>query len=174
MLPCLWSTITLPWCEVRRSLHAFTKVSPGSYVLLCHRFPSIGYNRIPSGPFRSYYDFLILGTTEYPQTPLTPCSPVGIAIPIPLIQRDKLTRAFLISQQPILYRTRGGTCYPGVSTPNIRSLVDSSTTCHGGINHLYHSNRCSNHSIDPHHGHLTSWEMEDQTLSQRHKPNSIS
>jgi hypothetical protein len=29
-----------------------------------------------------------------------------IAIPVPLIQQDKLTRAFLISQQAIPYRTR--------------------------------------------------------------------
>jgi hypothetical protein len=36
--------------------------------------------------------------TEYHQAPLAPCGLVGIAIPIPLIKQDKLTRAFLISQ----------------------------------------------------------------------------
>jgi hypothetical protein len=41
-------------------------------------------------------------------------------------------------------------------------------------NCLHHYNPCSNPSIDPHHGHLTSQEMEDQTLSQTHKPNSTS
>jgi hypothetical protein len=46
--------------------------------------------------------FSLLGTTEYPQTPLAPCGLVGIAIPILLIQQD--TRAFLISQQAIPYR----------------------------------------------------------------------
>jgi hypothetical protein len=45
--------IALPWYETKRSLHAFIKVNPRSYVLFCHRFPLIGYNRIPSGPFRS-------------------------------------------------------------------------------------------------------------------------
>jgi hypothetical protein len=74
--------------------------------------------------------FPLLGTTEYPQAPLAPCSLVGIAIPVPLIQQDKLTRAFLISQQVVSYRTRGGTCCPGVSTPTIRSLADSSMTNH--------------------------------------------
>jgi hypothetical protein len=55
---------------------------------------------------------------------------VGIAIPVLLFQQDKLTRAFLISQQAIPYRTRGGTCCPGVSTPKIRSLADSSMIIH--------------------------------------------
>jgi hypothetical protein len=66
--------------------------------------------------------FPLLGTTEYPQAsfaianvfsywiqqnililPLAPCGHLGIAIPIPLIQQDKLTRAFLISQQVVPY-----------------------------------------------------------------------
>jgi hypothetical protein len=44
-----------------------------------------------------------LGTTEYPHTPLAPYGLVGIAIPVLLIQQDKLTRAFLVSQQAIPY-----------------------------------------------------------------------
>jgi hypothetical protein len=58
----------------------------------------------------------------------------------------------------------------GGSTPKIRSLADSSTICHVGINHLHHSNHCSNHSIDPHmvHSHLNEWKTT--TLPQRHKP----
>jgi hypothetical protein len=42
------------------------------------------------------------------------------------------------------------------------------------FNRLHHSNPCSNHSINPHQCHLTSREMDDRTLSQRHKPNSTS
>jgi hypothetical protein len=38
---------------------------------------------------------------------------------------------YLISKQVVTYRTRGGTCFPEVSTPKIRSLVDSSM-----INHI--------------------------------------
>jgi hypothetical protein len=38
--------------------------------------------------------------------------------------------ARLISKQAIPYRTRGGICYPGVCTPKIQSLADSSLTNH--------------------------------------------
>jgi hypothetical protein len=38
--------------------------------------------------------------------------------------------AYLISKQVVPYRTRGGTCCPGGSTPKIRSLADSSMTSH--------------------------------------------
>jgi hypothetical protein len=110
--------------------------------------------------------FPLLGTTEYPQAPLAPCGLVGIAIPVPLIQQDKFTRAFLISQQAVPYRTRGDTCCHRVSTTKIQSLADLSTTCHDSINHLHHSIHCSNYNIDPHHGHLTSREMEDQTVTK--------
>jgi hypothetical protein len=72
----------------------------------------------------------MLGTTEYPQAPLAPCDLVGVAIPFLLIQQDKLTRAFPINQQAIPYRTCGGTCCSGVSTPKIRSLANLSMTNH--------------------------------------------
>jgi hypothetical protein len=93
--------------------------------------------------------FPLLGTTEYPQTPfaiakvspswvqqntlmapLVPYGLIAIAIPVPRFRQDKLTRAFLISQQVVPYQTCGGTCCPGVSTPKIRSLADSSMTSH--------------------------------------------
>jgi hypothetical protein len=81
---------------------------------------------------------------------------------------------FLISRQAIPYWTRGGTSCPRVSTPKIRSLADLSTRCHDVINRLYHSNQYSNHIINPHtvNSHLDGWKTT--TLSQRHKPNSIS
>jgi hypothetical protein len=89
-------------------------------------------------------------------------------------KQDTLPIVFLISRQVIPYRTCGDTCCPGVSTPKIWSLADSSTTCHEDINHLHNSNHCSNHSIDPHtvNSHLNGWETT--TLSQRHKSNSTS
>jgi hypothetical protein len=93
--------------------------------------------------------FPLLGTTEYPQAPfanakvspswvqqntlmapLAPSGLVGIAIPVPRFRQDILTRAFLISQQVVSYRTRDGTCCPGVSTAKIRSLTDLSMTSH--------------------------------------------
>jgi hypothetical protein len=84
-------------------------------------------------------------------------------------EQDTLPIVFLISKQVVPYQTRGGTCYPGVSTPMIRSLADLSTTCNDGINHLHHSNHCSNHGIDPLtvNSHLDGWKT--LTLLQRHK-----
>jgi hypothetical protein len=82
-------------------------------------------------------------------------------------EQDTLLIAFLISRQGIPYWTHGVTCCPRVSTPKIRSVADSSTTCHDGINHLHHTNHCSNHIIDPHtiNSHLNRWKTI--TLSQR-------
>jgi hypothetical protein len=90
------------------------------------------------------------------------------------IEQDIPPIVLIINKQAISYRTCGGTCCPESSTPNIRSLADLSTTCHNGINHLHHSDHCSNHSIDPHTitSHLGGWKTT--TLSQRHKPNSTS
>jgi hypothetical protein len=87
-------------------------------------------------------------------------------------EQDTQPIVFLISKQVAPYRTNCGTCCPGVSTPKIRSLVDSSTTCHDDINHLHHSNHCSNHNIDPHKAksHLDGSKITSLTLS--HKPNS--
>jgi hypothetical protein len=116
-----------------------------------------------------------LDTTEYPQAPLAPCGLVRIAIPVSLIQQDKLTRAFLISQQVVSYRTHGGAYCPGVSILKIWSSADSSTTSHYGINHLDHSIHCSNHSIDSHHDHLTherrktKHSHKDTSQTQYHK-----
>jgi hypothetical protein len=45
-------------------------------------------------------------------------------------EHDTQPIAYLISKQAVPYRTRGGTCCPGVSTPMTRSLVDSSMTNH--------------------------------------------
>jgi hypothetical protein len=45
-------------------------------------------------------------------------------------EHDTQPIAHLISKQANPYRTRGGTCCPGVSTPKIRSLADSSITNH--------------------------------------------
>jgi hypothetical protein len=53
--------------------------------------------------------FPLLDTTEYPQVPLAPYGLVGIAIPVPLIQQDKLTRASQIVSRP--FRTRHMVAY---------------------------------------------------------------
>jgi hypothetical protein len=89
-------------------------------------------------------------------------------------EQDTRPIVFLISKQATPYRTHGGTCCPVMSTPKIRSLTDSSTTCHDSINHLHHSNHCSNHDTDPYmiKSHLDGWETTSLTL--RYKPNLIS
>jgi hypothetical protein len=43
-------------------------------------------------------------------------------------EHDTQTIAYQISKHAIPYRTHGGTCCPGVSTPKIRTLEDSSMT----------------------------------------------
>jgi hypothetical protein len=45
-------------------------------------------------------------------------------------EHDTQPIAYLISMQAVPYRTRGGTCCPGVSTPKIQSLADSSIASH--------------------------------------------
>jgi hypothetical protein len=45
-------------------------------------------------------------------------------------ENDTQPIAYLISKQAVPYRTHGGTCCPGVSTPTIRCLTDSSITSH--------------------------------------------
>jgi hypothetical protein len=85
--------------------------------------------------------------------------------------QDTQSIVFQISKQAAPYWTRASTCCPGVSTLKIRSLEDSSTTLHDGINHLHHSIHCSQHNIDPHtvNSHLNGWETTSLTL--RHKTN---
>jgi hypothetical protein len=82
---------------------------------------------------------------------------------------DILPVVFLISRQVVPYQTSDGTCCSEVSTPKIRSIADSSTTCHDGINHLHPSNHFSNHNIDPHMGklHHDGWKA---IFSHEHKP----
>jgi hypothetical protein len=90
-------------------------------------------------------------------------------------EQDTQPIVFLISNQATPYRIRGGTCCPRMSTPKIRSLVDSSTTCDNSINHLHHSNHCSNHNIDPHtvKSHLDGWETTSLHTKTQAKLNII-
>jgi hypothetical protein len=93
-------------------------------------FPLLGITVYPQAPFAIVKVFPSWVQQNTLMAPLAPCGLVGIAIPVPRFRQDKLTRAFLISQQAVPYQTRGGTCCPGVSTPKIRSLANSSMTSH--------------------------------------------
>jgi hypothetical protein len=45
-------------------------------------------------------------------------------------EQGTLLTAPLISKQDVPYQAHGGSCYPGVSTPKIQSLADSSMLIH--------------------------------------------
>jgi hypothetical protein len=64
-------------------------------------------------------------------TPLAPCGPRRVTMPIfHSSEQGTLPTSSLISKQVVPYRTCGGICCPGVYTPKIRSLADSSMTIH--------------------------------------------
>jgi hypothetical protein len=61
--------------------------------------------------------------------PLSPCEPRRVTKAIfHSSEQDTLPTASLISKQAVSYRTCGGTCCPGVTTPKTWSLADSSMT----------------------------------------------
>jgi hypothetical protein len=98
-------------------------------------------------------------------TPLAPCEPRRVTTPIShSSEQGTLPTASLISKQVVPYRTRGGTCCPGASTfDSVLSRFKHDKPHHlTDSNRLHHSKPCSNHNIKPHHGHLTSRQMEDQ------------
>jgi hypothetical protein len=60
-------------------------------------------------------------------TPLAPCEPGRVTTPNShSSEQDTLPTTSLISKQVVPYRTRGGSCCPGVSTPMTQLLADSS------------------------------------------------
>jgi hypothetical protein len=71
------------------------------------------------------------GVVHGATAPLAPCEPRRVTTSIShSSEQDTLSTASLISKQAVPYRTRGGTCCPGVSTPKTQSLEDSSMTKH--------------------------------------------
>jgi hypothetical protein len=71
-------------------------------------------------------------------------------------EQDSQLIAALISKQAIPYQTRGDTCCPGVSTPKIRSLPDSSMT-----NHIPW--RIPAISTNPTHAQAIAWSTDIST-----------
>jgi hypothetical protein len=71
------------------------------------------------------------GVVRGTMAPLAPCQPRRVTMPISHSSKQgTLPTASLISKQVVPYRTRGGTCCPGLSTPKTQSLADSSMTIH--------------------------------------------
>jgi hypothetical protein len=63
--------------------------------------------------------------------PLAPCESRRVTMPIShSSEQDTLPTSSLINKQVVPYRTHGGTCCPGMSTPKTWSLADSSMTNH--------------------------------------------
>jgi hypothetical protein len=157
-------TSFLPWlhflgCMAQRSLHVFTKI----YYRSMSCFAMVLWT---SGPHLQCKGF----PHKCPLLHNVAQEGHKVWCHFHSTEHDTQPIVYLISKQVVPYRTRGGTCCPGVSTPKIQSLPDSSTSCCDGINHLHHCNHCSNHSINHHHGQLTSRRMGDHH-SQRHKSN---
>jgi hypothetical protein len=70
---------------------------------------------------------VVRGTTA----PLASCEPRSVTTPIShSSEQETLPTASLISKQVVPYRTHGGTCCPGMSTPKTWSLADLSMTNH--------------------------------------------
>jgi hypothetical protein len=95
----------------QRSLDAITKVSWGSTRYHSNAKVSRGSTR--------YHDPTCTSEPRRVTTPISHSSEQGT-----------LHTATLISKQAVSHRTRGDTCCPWVSTPNTRSLADSSMTNH--------------------------------------------
>jgi hypothetical protein len=63
------------------------------------------------------------------QAPLAPCGSDHVIFSH-TTKQDSQPTTYLISKQVVLYRTWGGTCYDGVSTPKTWSLADLGMTNH--------------------------------------------
>jgi hypothetical protein len=112
-------------------------------------------------------------------TPLTPCEPRRVTTPNShSFEQGTLPTASLISKQAVpLSDTWWHLLSWGVySYDSVLSRFEHDKPHHlTDSNRLHHSIPCSNHSIEPHHGHLTSRRMEDQhsqhstSQTQHHK-----
>jgi hypothetical protein len=111
----------------QRSLHAVTKAyyrSMSCFATVSRHMVPLAELRFPahSGPFCTMW--FMQFTQNVTKTGHTDRSHPHST------ERDTQPIAYLISKQAVPYQTRGGTCCPGVSTPKIWSLVDSSITSH--------------------------------------------
>jgi hypothetical protein len=135
----------------QRSLHDVTKIYYGSYAKLCQG--STQYHSIAKVSRASH------GITA----PLAPCVSGRVTTPIShSTEQGTLPTTSLIITQVVPYRTCGGTCCPGVSTPKTRSLADSSMTNHkpwkSQPSPLFQTLLKAHHHISPWSPHITTDE----------------
>jgi hypothetical protein len=88
-------------------------------------------------------------------------------------EQDLKPTASLISKQTVSYRTRGGTCYPRVSTPKTRSLADLSMTIHNTwqnptISTIPTHTQTTTSNLTTVTSHHDGWKTN--TLNTQHKP----
>jgi hypothetical protein len=109
--PLFYHSLHFLWCMTQRSLHAVIKVyfrSMSCFAMIFHKGPACGAKVSHKCPSCTMWAWAKYHANSY------------------WSEQDTLPIVFLISKQVIPYRTRGGTFCPGVSTPKIRSLIDSS------------------------------------------------
>jgi hypothetical protein len=112
--PPFYHSLHFLWCLAQRSLHAITKVY--------YRSMSCFATVFPTGP-----------ACSAKVSPICPSCTMWAWVKSQAIfhSSEQYTQpiVFQISKQATPYQKCGGTCFPGVYTPKIWSLADSSTTC---------------------------------------------
>jgi hypothetical protein len=88
-------------------------------------------------------------------------------------EQDSQPTTSIISKQVVPYRTHGGTCCPGVSTPKTRSLADLSMTNHNTwriptISTILTHAQTTSSSLTQVTSHHDRWKTN--TLNSQHKP----
>jgi hypothetical protein len=115
------------WCIAQRSLHAVTKV----YYQSMSCFATVSRQTVPACSAKVSCTNIPSSTMLLRQfTKYVPKTDHNVWCHPHSTGHNTQPIVFLISKQAIPYRTCGGTCCPGVSTPKIQSLADSSMTNH--------------------------------------------
>jgi hypothetical protein len=127
------------------------------YVMLCYGYPT----RAP----------LACSAKVSPATtPLKPCGSQTKYRVIPYsTEQNTQPIVFLISKQLIPYRTCGSTCCPGCLLLRFGPKQIWATTSPDWLNHLHWTNPCLNRNIEPHHGQLTSRQIEDHNSHTKYQ-----
>jgi hypothetical protein len=117
-----------------------------------------------------------LGVVRGTKTPLWSCEPRRVTTSIFYsFEQGTLGIASLNSKQVIPYRTRGGICCPGVSTPMTRSLADLSMTNHitwriPTVSTIPTYAQTTTSMLTTVTSHHDRWKTN--TVNTKHKPNS--
>jgi hypothetical protein len=117
------------WLEKPLFCHSYTffHVWPRDHYMPLQRFTMGHMPGLAKVVHSSIAMLRFLGVVCDTTAPLAPCEPRWVTTPNShSSEQGTLPIASLISKQVVPYRTCGGTCCPGVSTPKTHSLADSS------------------------------------------------